>query len=65
MQWLAKIILVGGLISSALGQNSSPVCENVPDLTYIASTENCNWYYQCIQGIAYRLACSFGNQRFV
>ncbi|XP_049298646.1 uncharacterized protein LOC125771742 [Anopheles funestus] len=38
----------------------SPECEDVPDFTYLASTTSCQFYYQCIDNIAFRLSCPRG-----
>lgn len=35
----------------------SPMCGGVPDYRYVASTENCQYYYQCIDEIAYKVSC--------
>ncbi|XP_055534943.1 peritrophin-48-like [Wyeomyia smithii] len=35
----------------------SPMCDDVPDFSYLPSTESCQIYYQCIDGFAYRLSC--------
>lgn len=61
MQWLVKIVLVYVLVSGSLAQSSSEICADAPDMSYVASLENCSWYYQCILNVAHRLACSFGN----
>lgn len=36
---------------------TSPECEGIADYRYIEEPSSCEWYYQCIDGIAYRLSC--------
>ncbi|XP_058122306.1 chitin-binding domain protein cbd-1-like [Anopheles ziemanni] len=35
----------------------SPLCAGVSNFRYVAATDSCQWYYQCIDGIAYLISC--------
>lgn len=38
----------------------SPVCDGVPSYTYVRSMETCQYYYMCIDQVAYLLSCPKG-----
>ena len=48
------------LIPSVLSQDRL-ICEGIANFEFVASYEDCYIYYQCIEGIAYRLQCPRGN----
>ncbi|KFB41687.1 hypothetical protein ZHAS_00009316 [Anopheles sinensis] len=35
----------------------SPLCDGVSNFRYVAAADSCQWYYQCIDGIAYLVSC--------
>lgn len=35
----------------------SPMCDGIENFHYLSHPERCDLYYQCIDGIAYRLSC--------
>ncbi|KAL7015563.1 hypothetical protein ACKWTF_016525 [Chironomus riparius] len=40
--------------------NGLPTCRDVPEFGYIPSLQDCDYYYQCIEGVQYLLKCPRG-----
>lgn len=36
---------------------TSPMCVGIPDYRYVEEPSSCEWYYQCIDEVAYMLSC--------
>lgn len=45
------------VLPEAPAPDPSPLCDDVLNFRYVASVDSCQWYYQCIDRIAYRLSC--------
>ncbi|XP_055620281.1 peritrophin-48-like [Toxorhynchites rutilus septentrionalis] len=68
-RWITLAVVFGAVLCSK-GENindngvyagitnlTSSICESIPNYHYVRSLENCQYYYQCIDGVAYKLSC--------
>ena len=60
IKMIGKIIFILTFLLPLVFSQNPQICEGVPEFRFVASQQDCYIYYQCIEGISYRLQCPRG-----